>query len=377
MSRDPTQLPPGLPVPWDDGACDHLGKGPFDALPDLALSCTDGSDVRLTALGRSEPVVMFFYPRTGLPGQPPNVGFSGEDWDTIPGARGCTPQSCAFRDHFADFRARGTQVFGVSTNTTAHQREFQSRQHIPFHLLSDDGLLLARALRLPTFEFPVESGGPSTLYRRFALFIERGRIVKVWYPVFPPDENAARVLHWFDARAADRARSAGSISVRRIVPADRPWVQEELVRNWGATQITSLGAWYDADLLPGFIAVRDGAREGERVGLLTHTPPVRAGDCEVITLSSRVEDAGIGSQLLSAAVEAARAAGCRRIHLTTTNDNLRAIGFYQKRSWRVAAVHRGAMDRARELKPAIPGTGLNGIPLRDEIELEMILDPRP
>jgi ribosomal protein S18 acetylase RimI-like enzyme len=166
---------------------------------------------------------------------------------------------------------------------------------------------------------------------------------------------------------------AGPPLVRPIEPRDLTWVREELVRNWGATQISSLERWHDADALPGFIATRpDGL---ERLGLITHTPPEPRGGCEVITLSSRVEDAGVGTALLEAAVRAAREAGCARVFLTTTNDNLRAIGFYQRRGWSLVAVHRGAVDRAREVKPTIPLVGMNGIPLRDELELELRLAP--
>ena len=155
-------------------------------------------------------------------------------------------------------------------------------------------------------------------------------------------------------------------------PADRPWIIDELVRNWGSTRISSLGAWHEADRLPGFIA-RVGA---EPIGLATHTPPTALG-CEVITLSSRIEGIGLGAMLLDACVQAARDAGCRRIFLTTTNDNLRAIGFYQKRAWSMVAVHRGAMDRARATSPAIPIVGMNGIPLHDEIEFELLLARPP
>jgi DNA-3-methyladenine glycosylase I len=169
--------------------------------------------------------------------------------------------------------------------------------------------------------------------------------------------------------------SGEPIAVRSIEPRDLTWIREELIRNWGSTQISSLGRWYDADILPGFIAAR---RDGvERVGLLTHTPPVAGEGCEVITLSSRIENAGVGSLLLAAAVKASEAAGCSRVFLTTTNDNLRAIGFYQRRGWHLVAVHRGAMDRAREIKPSIPLMGHYGIPLRDEIELETTLSERP
>jgi GNAT superfamily N-acetyltransferase len=165
------------------------------------------------------------------------------------------------------------------------------------------------------------------------------------------------------------------IAIRPIDPRDLTWVREELIRNWGSTQICSLDRWYDADTLPGFIATR---RDGvARIGLLTHTPPERGGGCEVITLSSQLENAGVGARLLAAAIETARSAGCSRIFLTTTNDNLRALGFYQKRGWHLVAVHAGAMDRARQIKPSIPLMGMNGIPLRDELELETKLTERP
>lgn len=168
---------------------------------------------------------------------------------------------------------------------------------------------------------------------------------------------------------------ADPIAIRPVEPGDLPWVREELFRNWGTTRICSLDIWHDADRLPGFIATR--SEGAEPAGLLTCTP-MRAGEgCEVITLSCRVENAGVGTALLGAAVEAARIAECTRVFLTTTNDNLRAIGFYQKRGWRLVAVHRGAMDRARDIKPTIPRIGFNGIPMHDEIELETALPHRP
>lgn len=197
---DPTQLPEDLPTPIDDGAADHLRGA---ALPDLALMSTSGRRESLLELARA-PVVLFFYPRTGVPGQPPSLGFAGETWESIPGARGCTPQSCGFRDRHRDFCERGVAVFGVSTNTTAHQREFASRMHVPFDFLSDSHLELVKRMRLPTFEFPVESGSPTTLIRRMAWYCERGVVQQVWYPVFPPDQNARTVLAWLDERGPVR-----------------------------------------------------------------------------------------------------------------------------------------------------------------------------
>ena len=222
--HDPTKLPANLPIPHDDGACDHLGRSPFDRLSaDVALDCTDGSRRVLRELSTG-PLVLFFYPRTGVPGQPPSKGFSGEAWDEIPGARGCTPQSCSFRDVFSEFAALGVQVFGVSTNTRKHQLEFKRRMHVPFEFLSDDQLELTRVMRLPTFEFPVESGGPTTLIKRMAWFIEPdhagvGRIVKVWYPVFPPSDNAKVVLEWLRARRSDAQAASAEPAPNSSVPA--------------------------------------------------------------------------------------------------------------------------------------------------------------
>jgi peroxiredoxin len=189
--RDVYTLPPDLPVPVDDGAADHLRGA---AVPSVVLPATSGHMVDLAALAR-QPAVLFFYPRTGRAGQS-----AGRDWDLIPGARGCTPQSCGFRDLHGEFRALGVHVAGLSTQTTEYQREFVERNHVPFDLLSDAELRLTRALRLPTFEFPVPGIGPSTLIRRMASYLEAGRIAHVWYPVFPPDKNAEVVLAWLRER---------------------------------------------------------------------------------------------------------------------------------------------------------------------------------
>ena len=185
-------LPRDLPVPVDDGAADHLRGA---TVPALALPATSGAMVDVAALART-PAVLFFYPRTGGRGVR-----SGPEWDLIPGARGCTPQTCAFRDLHGEFRALGVQVAGVSTQTTAYQQEFVERNHVPFDLLSDAGLALTQALRLPTFEFPVPSGGPTTLIKRMAWYLDGGVIRHVWYPVFPPDKNADTVLAWLRRRS--------------------------------------------------------------------------------------------------------------------------------------------------------------------------------
>jgi len=185
-THDPTSLPPDLPVPLDDGAARHLaGK----TLPDLALPATGGPAVNLAKLaGRS---IVYVYPRTGVPGVDAPPG-----WDDIPGARGCTPQSCGFRDHFAELKALGVaHVFGLSTQDTDYQREVAERLHLPFPILSDAALTLTRALNLPTF-----SVAGMTLLKRMALVIDDGMIVKVFYPVFPPDKNAAEVIAWLRGR---------------------------------------------------------------------------------------------------------------------------------------------------------------------------------
>ena len=185
-SFNPQVLPDGLPAPKDDGAADRLSGM---TCADVALPATDGTRVNLSRLpGRT---VVYAYPRTGVPGQDMPDG-----WDAIPGARGCTPQSCAFRDHFAELTALGvTHVHGLSTQSTAYQREVAERLHLPFSLLSDEKLAFANAMRLPVFE--VEG---MTLMKRLALVIDNGVIAKVFYPVFPPDRNAADVIAWLSSR---------------------------------------------------------------------------------------------------------------------------------------------------------------------------------
>ena len=185
LLHDPTILPNNLPVPRDDGAARHL----FGLrLPDLALTATDGAAVNLARLaGRT---VVYVYPRTGRPGQALPTG-----WDGIPGARGCTPQSCAFRDHFAELKRLGVaQLFGLSTQNSDYQREAVERLHLPFAILSDKDLKLARALRLPTFEVD-----GMTLIKRMAWVINDGVITHVFYPVFPPDKSAEQVIAWIQA----------------------------------------------------------------------------------------------------------------------------------------------------------------------------------
>ncbi|HMJ40704.1 MAG TPA: peroxiredoxin [Pseudolabrys sp.] len=191
-THNPNILPPNIPVPQDDGAAAHLaGK----KLPDLALPATQNAQsaaqVNLSTLkGRT---VLYVYPRTGVPGVDLPPG-----WNDIPGARGCTPQSCSFRDHFGELQRLGVAyLFGLSTQDTAYQQEAATRLHLPFAILSDEKLALTKALNLPTF---TTSG--MTLLKRMALVIDDGVITKTFYPVFPPDKNAEEVVVWLAATAA-------------------------------------------------------------------------------------------------------------------------------------------------------------------------------
>jgi peroxiredoxin len=188
-SDDIYSLPADLPVPIDDGACDHL---PGMELPDLALPATSGRQVELRSLG-SGWTVLYCYPRTGVPGQDLPGGFVA--WDAIPGARGCTPQSCSYRDHHQELRELDAQVFGLSTQTTDYQREMALRLHLPFEVLSDAGLRFATALRLPTFTV-----AGFTLIQRLTLLTRGGRIETCFYPVFPSDSDAPRVVEWLRMR---------------------------------------------------------------------------------------------------------------------------------------------------------------------------------
>lgn len=185
---DYTSLPDDLPVPENDGAADHLAG---TTIPNVALPATIGGVVELAKIvGRT---VAYIYPRTAVPDEP----VFDENWEMIPGARGCTPESCAFRDHHAELKAAGAGVFGVSTQDTAFQRQAVERLHLPFSLLSDDRLELTRALSLPTFNV-----NGITLLKRLTLVIRDGRIEHVFYPVFPPNTHAEDVLAWLNANPA-------------------------------------------------------------------------------------------------------------------------------------------------------------------------------
>jgi peroxiredoxin len=185
---DLASLPPDLPVPEDDGAADHL---PGAELPSVALPVAGGGQFDLRGSAASGTLVAFVYPRTGTPGRPLPPG-----WDDIPGARGCTPQACAFRDDHSALAALGATVVGISAMDPAEQAAFAEREEIPYPLLNDGPLRLGDELGLPTFGVH-----GTTLYKRLTLIARGGRIEKVFYPVFPPDRNASDVLGWLRAGA--------------------------------------------------------------------------------------------------------------------------------------------------------------------------------
>ncbi len=180
-----SQLPADLPVPVDDGSCNHLVGV---QVPALVLDSSLGP-VDLAELG-SRRLVLYVYPRTGIPGRP-----SPDGWDAIPGARGCTPQSCAFREHAEELGRLDARVAGLSAQSFDEQVEFAAREHMPFPVVADPKLRLGEAIGLPTFEF-----AGATLYKRVTLVVEATRVAKVFYPVFPPDRNAADVVAWLTER---------------------------------------------------------------------------------------------------------------------------------------------------------------------------------
>lgn len=183
-------LPDGLPEPEDDGEADHL---PGTTVPSVTLSATDRTAVDLSEL--SGRTIVYCYPKTGRPDE----DVIPDGWDEIPGARGCTPESCGFRDHYRDLLDRGaSEVFGLSVQSSDYQREVRDRLGLPFELLSDSSLEFTDRLRLPTFEIAGER-----LLKRLTLVLSDGRIEHVFYPVFPPDEHAAEVARWLETRPLD------------------------------------------------------------------------------------------------------------------------------------------------------------------------------
>jgi len=179
--KDLTKLPDNLPVPEDDGACSHL---PGTRIPSVPLTATNGEMVDLSVLPGT--VVVYFYPMIGRPDSPPMAG-----WNEIPGARGCTPQSCAFRDRHTELNGFGAKVFGVSAQPLDDQKEAKGRLELPFELLNDSQFVLTEAMHLPTFEYR-----ESRLIKRLTIVAVDSIIRKVFYPVFPPDSNAEDVIGW-------------------------------------------------------------------------------------------------------------------------------------------------------------------------------------
>ncbi|MEM8862326.1 MAG: peroxiredoxin [Chloroflexota bacterium] len=177
-------LPQDLPAPIDDGGADHLTGM---SLPNVTLTATNGNQVTLSEI--SGRVVIYIYPMTGRP----DVALP-DGWEQVPGARGCTPQSCSFRDHYQELRAMNSQVYGLSTQDTAYQQEAKERLHLPFEMLSDEGLMLKETLTLPMMNPDLVAG--LILYKRMTLIAHNGIIEKVFYPVFPPDKNIDDVLNW-------------------------------------------------------------------------------------------------------------------------------------------------------------------------------------
>jgi len=186
-SSDLYALPTNLPVPVDDGLCDHLEGA---VVPPIRLRSSTGRVVDVSTIGGT--AVLYIYPRISAPDLPPSA-----EWDALPGARGCTPQSCRFRDLQPGFSARGIQLFGVSTQSPKYQRDAVERLQLPFEMLSDWQLELTHGWALPTFKFDGE-----VLLKRFTLVIRDGMVVKVFYPVFPPTTNADEVLRWLESGAS-------------------------------------------------------------------------------------------------------------------------------------------------------------------------------
>lgn len=183
-------LPDDLPEPEDDGEADHL---PDATVPSVPLAATDGTTVDLAEL--SGRTVVYCYPKTGRP----DKDVIPDGWEEIPGARGCTPESCGFRDHYRELQERGaSEVFGLSVQSSEYQREVRDRLELPFELLSDSALDFASRLELPTFEVAGER-----LLKRLTLVLSDGRVEHVFYPVFPPDEHANEVVRWLERHPSD------------------------------------------------------------------------------------------------------------------------------------------------------------------------------
>ncbi|WP_345456935.1 peroxiredoxin [Deinococcus aluminii] len=195
-----TQLPPDLPVPVDDHTADHLCGMTF---PPIELQTTNGATFRLDGAGGRQ-TVLFFYPKIGHPDRPLPGG--DDYWTSLPGARGCTPQACVYGELYGEFAKQGIDVYGIATQDLAEQAEAVGRLHLPYPLISDPGLLVAKALRMPTFTVD-----DTPMYKRLTMMLQGNLIEHVFYPVFPPDQDAHEVLEWL-ARGKDGGKWTGNFS---------------------------------------------------------------------------------------------------------------------------------------------------------------------
>lgn len=186
-------LPDDLPVPADDGACDHLLNS---RVPSISLKSTSGTTIDISETKGT--VVIFFYPMNGKPDSPLMTG-----WNDIPGARGCTPQVCSYRDSYVSLEKLGLKVYGISSQSLADQKEARARLTLPYDLLNDSGLELTKAMKLPTFEYRT-----STYIKRITLIVRDGVVLKTFYPVFPPDKNVSDVIEWLKLTLQEPEESA-------------------------------------------------------------------------------------------------------------------------------------------------------------------------
>lgn len=335
VKRNLNELPADLPIPQDDGACAHLSGR---RLPSLTLRSTSGRAVNLAEVSKTR-AVFFFYPRTGRPEAPAPAG-----WDQIPGARGCTPQSCGFRDHYAEFGHRGVQVFGISSQSTQYQREFVARNQIPYEILSDEKYSLTDALKLPTFEY-----NSMRLIKRLALFVEGSVIREVFYPVFPPDKNAEEVLAWLYRQSSSRRT--------KVEAAAQPAPGEPLnlsMRTWHRPgyEISTDASRLDLDFvhrelsrsywspnIPRAVVERAIAnsiifglyrKDGRQVGFarLVTDAATFAYLCDVV-VTQRERGAGLGKWLNECVIGHPDLQGLRRWMLATRD----AQGLYEKTGW--------------------------------------------
>jgi peroxiredoxin len=335
VKRDLNKLPAGLPVPEDDGACTHL---PGKQIPSLTLPSTAGRAVNLADTSKT-PTIFFFYPRTGRPEAPVPSG-----WNQIPGARGCTPQSCGFRDHHAEFGRLGVQIFGVSSQSSDYQREFVARNRIPYEILSDEKYSLTDALMLPTFEY-----NSMRLIKRLALFVENSIIQMVFYPVFPPDKNADEVLGWLR-----RKRGSEQAEIKDVTQPAPRWSLNLATRTWhrsgyeistDATRLDlnfvhrELSRSYWSPDVPRAVVERAIAnsivfglyrKDGRQVGFarLVTDAATFAYLCDVV-ITQRERGAGLGKWLNECVISHPDLQGLRRWMLATRD----AHGLYKNTGW--------------------------------------------